>query len=157
MAEIDPRLALDQVRSMTDVVSTTEAPRRIMTKLISVFGFAALVLALTGIYAVMSFSVTLRRQEIAIRMAVGAQRSGITNLVLQAGARLALFGSILGILGAFAASQLIQSLLFQVSPMDPWIFAGSAVLMMGSAYLASLVPALRAASANPIQALRSST
>jgi predicted permease len=157
VAEIDPRLALDQVRSMADVVSTTEAPRRIMTKLISIFGFAALVLALTGIYAVMSFSVTLRTQEIAIRMAVGAQRSGITNLVLQSGARLALFGSTLGILGACAASHLIRSLLFQVSPMDPWIYGGSAVLMMGSAYLASLIPALRAASADPIRALRSST
>jgi putative ABC transport system permease protein len=157
VAEIDPELALEQVRPMADVVSTTEAPRRIMTKLIGIFGLAALVLALSGIYAVISFSVTLRTQEIAIRMAVGAQRSGITNLVLQSGARLALFGSALGIVGAVAASHLIGSLLFEVSPMDPWIYVGCVLLMMASAYLASLVPALRAASANPIQALRSTT
>jgi ABC-type antimicrobial peptide transport system permease subunit len=155
IAEIDPQLALDQVRSMVDVVSTTEAPRRIMTELVSTFGFAALVLALTGIYAVMSFSVTLRTQEIAIRMALGAQRSGITNLVLQSGAKLALLGSLLGTVGALAASHLIRSFLFQVSPTDPWIYTGSVLLMLAIAYLASLVPALRAASANPIPALRS--
>jgi putative ABC transport system permease protein len=142
---------------MEDVLSTTEAPRRIMTELVSAFAVTALLLALTGIYAVMSFSVTQRTQEIAIRMALGAHRSGITRLVLQSGAKLAFFGSALGILASLTASHLIRSYLFEVSPTDPWIYAGSTLLMMSIAYIAALVPALRAASAEPILALRSVT
>jgi hypothetical protein len=155
VAEIDPALALDRVHTMKDVLSTTEAPRRIMTELVSTFAVTALMLALTGIYAVMSFSVTLRSQEIAIRMALGAQRFSIASLVLQAGAKLALLGSMLGTLGSLAASHLIRSFLFEVSPIDPWIYTGSILLMMGIAYVASVFPAVRAASANPIKALRS--
>ena len=155
VARIDPLLALNQAHSMQDVVATTEAPRRIMTELVGTFAVTALLLALTGIYAVMSFSVTLRTQEIAIRMALGAHRSGITRLVLQSGAKLGLLGSGLGILGSLAASHLIRSYLFEVSPTDPWIYAGSIILMMAIAHIAALVPALRAASADPVAALRS--
>jgi predicted permease len=155
VARIDPLLALNQAHSMQDVVSTTEAPRRIMTELVCTFAVSALLLALTGIYAVMSFSVTLRTQEIAIRMALGARRGGITRLVLQSGAKLGLLGSALGILGSLAASHLIRSYLFEVSPTDPWIYAGSILLMMAIAHIAALAPALRAASADPIAALRS--
>ncbi|GGH17133.1 ABC transporter permease [Silvibacterium dinghuense] len=155
VAEIDPQLAIDQVRSMTDVMSVTEAPRRIMTELISAFGLVALVLAVAGIYAVMSFSVALRTQEIAIRMALGARRSSIARMILHSGVTLAVMGSALGTLGAFVGSRLIRSFLFQINPTDPWIYGGSILLMLAIAYLASLVPALRAASAEPIQALRS--
>ena len=121
-----------------------------MTELVSAFAVTALLLALTGIYAVMSFSVTLRTQEIAIRMALGAHRNGITRLVLKSGAKLGLLGGAFGILGSLAASHLIRSFLFEVSPTDPWIYAGSILLMMSIAYIAALVPALRAASAEPI-------
>ena len=155
VAEIDPQLALEQIRSMKDVVSTTEGPRRIMTELIGSFSVVALLLALTGIYAVTSFSVTLRTHEIGIRMALGAERGRITRLVLQSGAKLALLGSVLGTLGSLAGSHLIRSFLFEVSPTDPWIYTGSVLLMIAIAYLAALVPALRAASAEPITALRS--
>jgi predicted permease len=157
VTEIDPQLALDQVRSMVDVVSNTEAPRRIMTELIGFFAVSALIIALTGIYAVVSFSVTLRAQEIAIRMALGAQREGIAKLVLHSGARLALVGSALGTLVSLGASHLIRSYLFNVSPTDPWIYIGSVFLMMGIAFIASAIPAIRAASADPIKALRSVT
>jgi predicted permease len=155
IAEIDPQQALDDVRSMADVVSKTEEPRRIMTELIGFFACAALILALTGIYAVVSFSVTLRAQEIAIRMALGAQRKGIVKLVLHSGLRLALVGSALGALTSLATSHLIRSYLFSVSPTDPWIYTASIFLMIGIAFLASAVPAFRAASADPINALRS--
>jgi predicted permease len=155
VAGIDPQLALDQVRSMDDVVSTTEAPRRIMTELVGFFALAALILALTGIYAVVSFSVTLRAQEIAIRMALGAQRECIVRLVLRSGVKLALVGSGLGGLGALATSQLMRSYLFSVSPIDPWLYAESILVMIGIAFIASAIPAIRAASADPIKALRS--
>ena len=155
VAEIDPLLVLGQVRSMTDVVSNTEAPRRIMTELTGAFAVTALILALTGIYAVVSFSVTLRAQEIAIRMALGAQREGIVKLVLHSGLRLALAGSALGALASLATSQLIRSYLFSVSPTDPWLYSASICLMTAIAFVASAVPAIRAASADPIRALRS--
>ena len=155
VAKIDPQLPLEQVRSMAEVVSTTEAPRRIMTELIGLFAFAALILALTGIYAVVSFSVTLRAQEIAIRMALGAQREGIVKLVLYSGSRLALMGCVLGVLASIATSQMIRSYLFRVSPIDVWLYAASIFLMMGVALVASAVPAIRAASTDPIHALRS--
>jgi len=155
VARIDPQLALDQVRSMTDVISTTEAPRRIMTELVGFFALAALILALTGIYAVVSFSVTLRAQEIAIRMALGAQRKGIVKLVLRSGVRLGLVGSGLGALVSLATSQLMRSYLFSVSPTDPWLYIASIFLMISIAFIASAVPAIRAASSDPIKALRS--
>jgi len=156
VAEIDPQLALNQVRSMADVVSKTEAPRRIMTELIGFFALGALILALTGVYAVVSFSVTLRAQEIAIRMALGAQREGIVKLVLRSGVRLALAGSALGALASLATAQLIRSYLFSVSPTDPWLYTASIFLMIGMTFIASAVPAIRAASsADLINALRS--
>ena len=157
IAGIDPQLALEQVRSMQDVVSVTEAPRRIMTELISAFAVTAFVLALIGIYAVMSFTVTLRRKEIAIRMALGARRGNVTRLVLESGARLALLGCVLGALGSLAASHLMRSLLFEVASSDPWLYAVSIFLMMAVATLASLYPALRAAFAEPTTILRSVT
>jgi putative ABC transport system permease protein len=109
IAEIDPLLALDQVQPMDDVISNVEAPRRFNTDLITAFASGALLLAITGIYAVVAFSVSLRTQEIAIRMALGAKRSGIARLVLISGARLALLGCGLGVLGSLAVSVLSSS------------------------------------------------
>ncbi len=155
MASIDPRLALSRVRPLTEAVAFAEAPRRFNTGLIGVFALAALLLAITGIYAVVAFSVSLRTQEIAIRMALGAQRAGIARLVLVSGAKLALFGCGFGVLGSIAVSRLVRSFLFEVSPNDPLIYAASVILMMSMALLASALPATRAASADPIEALRS--
>ena len=155
IGQIDPLLALDQVQPMNDVLSRTEAPRRFMTELIAGFGFAAMALAFTGIYAVMSFAVSLRRLEIAIRMAVGAQRDSIALLVLRSGARLALVGCGIGIIGSLAASRFVQSFLFGITATNPWVYLVGVVLMMLVAALASVLPAARAAAADPIRALRS--
>lgn len=154
VAEIDPLLALRDVRPMTDALSNVEAPRRFNTDLITAFAIGALLLAVIGIYAVVAFSVSLRTQEIAIRMALGAQRAGIARLVLISGARLALGGCVLGVLGSVAAARIVGSLLFQVSATDPLIYAGAVVIMIAMALLASAVPATRAASQDPIVALR---
>ncbi len=156
VAEIDPLLPLQQVQPMSDVISNVEAPRRFNTGLISVFAGGALLLAITGIYAVVAFSVSLRGQEIAIRMALGAQRGGIARLVLASGAKLALLGCALGLLGSAAVSRLVSSFLFDVSATDPLVYLGAASIMMLMALLASAIPASRAASADPIDALRSS-
>jgi len=155
IAEIDPLLALDQVQPMDDVISNVEAPRRFNTDLITAFASGALLLAITGIYAVVAFSVSLRAQEIAIRMALGAKRTGIARLVLISGARLALLGCSLGVLGSLAVSRLVSSFLFEVSATDPLIYVTGVLIMITMALLASVLPATRAASADPIDALRS--
>ncbi len=155
IAQIDPLLALQQVQPMDDVISNVEAPRRFNTWLITTFAVGALLLAITGIYALLAFSVSLRTQEIAIRMALGAQRAGIARLVLISGAKLALLGCGLGVLGSLAASRLVSGFLFNVSPTDPLIYLAGVLLMMVLALLASALPASRAASADPLVALRS--
>jgi predicted permease len=155
IAQIDPLLALQQVQPMNDVISNVEAPRRFNTWLITTFAVGALLLAITGIYAVLAFSVSLRTQEIAIRMALGAQRAGIARLVLISGVKLALLGCGLGVLGSFAVSRLVSGFLFNVSPTDPLIYLAGVLLMMVLALLASALPASRAASADPLGALRS--
>ncbi len=155
IADMDPLLALDQVQPMNDVLSNVEAPRRFNTDLIAAFAAAALLLALTGIYAVVAFTVSLRTQEIAIRMALGAQRSGIARLVIASGAKLALLGCGLGLLGSLAVARLVKSFLFDVSATDPWIYTVGVLIMMLMAMFASALPATRAASADPTDALRS--
>ena len=155
VAQIDPLLALNQVRPMGAVLAKTEGPRTFMTEWIGGFALAALVLAMSGIYAVIAFSASLRTQEIAIRMALGAQREQIVRLILRSGAKLALVGCGIGVAGSLAISHLIRSFLFAVSPTNLWIYAGSVIVMMAIALLASAVPALRAASGDPVDALRS--
>jgi ABC-type antimicrobial peptide transport system permease subunit len=132
-----------------------EAPRRFNTELITAFALGALLLAVTGIYAVIAFSVSQRTQEIAIRMALGAQRAGIARLVLVSAARMALLGCSLGVLGSVAVSRLVRSFLFEVSATDPFIYMTAVFTMMLVALLASALPATRAASGEPSAALRS--
>jgi putative ABC transport system permease protein len=151
---IDPQLPLTQVQTMGQAVSESEAPRRFNTVLIAGFAFAAVLLAVLGIYSVIAFSVASRVQEMAIRMALGSQRFGIIRLILESGAKLAAFGCVLGLAGAAAASTLLRSLLFGVSPFDPLVLTVAAVGVLLLALVASTLPALRAASIDPMQALR---
>jgi putative ABC transport system permease protein len=151
---IDPQLPLTQVQTMEQAVSDTEAPRRFNTVLISSFAFAAVLLAVLGIYSVIAFSVASRVQEMAIRMALGSQRGGIIRLVLESGAKLAGVGCVLGLGGAFAASNLLRSMLFGVSPFDPLVLAAAASGVLLLALAASTLPAFRAASIDPNRALR---
>ena len=155
IAEIDPLLALQHMEPMNDVISNVEAPRRFNTGLITAFAMAALLLATTGIYAVVAFSVSLRTKEIGIRMAIGAQRSGIAMLVLRSGIRLALIGCGLGLLGSLATSRLVKSFLFDVSATDPLFYVGGILTVMLTTVLASALPAARATSTKPVDALRS--
>ncbi len=155
VAGIDPQLALDPVQPMDDAISAVEAPRRFNTSLISAFALIALFLAAMGIYAVIAFSVSQRTEEIAIRMALGARRGNIARLVLSYAARIDALGCALGILGSLAVSHLVDAFLFGVSASDPIVYAASAVLMLLLALVATALPALRAASADPARALRS--
>jgi predicted permease len=151
---IDPQLPLDQVQSMERAVSDSEAPRRFNTALISAFAIVAVLLAALGIYSVIAFSAALRAQEMAIRIALGSQRSGILGLVFTSAAKLAAVGCAIGLLGSMAASRLLKSFLFGVSPFDPWCLILATVLVLMLALVASLLPARRSASIEPMKALR---
>jgi putative ABC transport system permease protein len=152
---IDPQLPLDRVQTMEHAVSTSEAPRRFNTVLITAFAAAAVLLAILGIYSVIAFSVALRVQEMAIRIALGSQRSGVLQLILISGAKLAGIGCGIGLLGAVAASKLLGTFLFGVSPFDSLVLSLSAVAILLLALAASVLPARRAAHTDPVQVLRS--
>ena len=151
---LDPQLPLTQLQTMEHAISDSEAPRRFNTVLISAFAAAALLLAILGIYSVIAFTVAMRVHEMAIRMALGSQRSSIVGLVLSSGLKLAAAGSIIGLAGAVAASRLLKSFVFGVSTLDPLVLVLAAVLVLMLAMAASLLPARRAASIDPIKALR---
>ncbi len=151
---LDPLLPLTEVQTMEQVVSESEASRRFNTVLISSFAFAAVLLAVLGIYSVIAFSVASRVQEMAIRMTLGSQRSAIVRLVIESGAKLAAIGCVIGLAGAAAASGLMRSMLFGVSPFDPLVMTFAAICVLLLAIAASTLPALRAASIDPMQALR---
>jgi ABC-type antimicrobial peptide transport system permease subunit len=119
LRKIDPQLPLYQMQTMEHAISKSEAPRRFNTVLISSFATAAVLLSVLGIYGVIAFSVALREQEMSVRIALGCQRSAVILLILSSGARLAAVGCGLGLLGAVAASRLLRSFLFEVSPFDP--------------------------------------
>jgi predicted permease len=151
---IDPQLPLTHVESMEQVVAEGQASRRFTTVLISSFAAAAVLLALLGIYSVIAFSAAMRTQEMAIRLALGSQRSNVMRLVLFSGAKLGLTGCAIGAIGAVFATRLLRSLLFQVDPVDPFVMVLAAISIFLLALAASLVPARRAASIEPMQALR---
>jgi hypothetical protein len=154
VGSLDPLLALDRVQTMDDAVAQSEAPRRFNTIVISTFALTAVLLAVVGIYSIIAFSVTSRMREMAIRMALGSQRSDIIRLVLISGTKLALIGVLLGLAGAMAASSLVRAFLFQVSPFDPGVMALAALVVLTLALVASALPARRATVVDPIQALR---
>jgi ABC-type antimicrobial peptide transport system permease subunit len=151
---IDPQLPLTQVQTMEHALSETEAPRRFNTALISSFAAAALLLAVLGIYSVIAFSVALRTQEMAIRMALGSQRAGIIRLVVYSGAKLALIGCVVGLVGAAIASHLLGTFLFQVNALDPIVLVLASIFVLLLTLVASLLPARRASSIDPMLALR---
>lgn len=151
---IDPQLALTQVQTMEQAISDSEAPRRFNTTIITAFAMAAVLLAVLGIYGVIAFSTALRVQEMAIRMALGSQKSGILWLVLVSALKLAIAGCVIGLIGASLASRLLDSLLFEVSPFDPIVLTLASLFVLLLALVASLIPARRAAAVEPMQALR---
>ncbi|MGA3040776.1 MAG: FtsX-like permease family protein, partial [Bryobacteraceae bacterium] len=152
--DLDPALALADIRTMTQVVSAASAQRRFQTLLLTAFGGAALLLSLVGLYALMSYSVAQRTAEIGIRMALGAQRSSVMRVVLQQGAYLALAGIALGMACAWGMTRWMASLLFEVSPADAPTFLTVAVLFCAVALAACYVPARRATRVDPMVALR---
>ncbi len=151
---VDPGVPLFSVRPMNDVVAENNSTRRLSVELIAGFAGLALLLASLGIYGVISYLVVRRHHEIGLRIAVGAQRSDILQLVLGQGARLAGIGVVLGLVASIGAGRALSSLLFQVNPRDPVTLGGVSLLLAGVALLACYLPARRATHVDPLVALR---
>jgi putative ABC transport system permease protein len=154
MASIDPHQPLTSVKTMEEVISTTTAPRRFNALLLGVFAAIALLLATVGIYSVISYSITLRTQEIGIRMALGARRPAILLMVMRNGMLLTLIGTVIGLAGAFALTRWMSSMLFGVTASDPATYLVVLLVSLGAAVLACALPARRATKVDPLVALR---
>jgi predicted permease len=155
LAAFDPSMPNGEYYALEHLVDDAVAPRRLITQMLGCFSALALVLATLGLYGVISYSVGQRTQEIGIRMAIGAQRKDVLQLVLNGGLRLIGLGVAIGLCGAFALTRVLQGLLFGVTAHDPLIFAGNALLLTAVGAVACLVPSLRATRVDPIVALRS--
>jgi ABC-type antimicrobial peptide transport system permease subunit len=151
--DLDPNVP-PQFETLEQVVSGSLQPRRFNLILVAVFAGTALLLALTGMYGVMAYSVTRRTNEIGVRMALGASGTNIFRLVLGQGLLTAIAGVAVGIIAAFAVTRTMRSLLFGLNPSDPLTFAVAAVLLTIVALLASYLPARRATKVDPMVALR---
>ncbi len=151
---LDKGIPVFNVRTMNDVLATSVAPRRAPVLLLSAFAGVALLLAMIGIYGVTAYYVTQRTQEIGIRMALGAQMSDVLKLVLKGGIALAVIGIAVGLVGAFALTRLMSSLLFGVKPTDVVTFALVSLCLLVTALIACYIPARRATKVDPMVALR---
>jgi len=151
---VDPDQPLIAIQTLDQILSDSVAQPRFRTLLLSLFGGLALVLASLGVYGVMAYSVARRTQEIGIRMALGAQRSDVVRMVLRSGFTLASIGIAIGLAGAFAATRVMQDLLFGVKPTDMQTYVVTAMILVAVALAACVAPALRAARLDPLRALR---
>jgi predicted permease len=152
--QIDPQVAIPKLKSMDDQVSDSVAGDRFQAMVLSGFGLAALFLALLGVYGVLAYSVTLRRQEFGIRIALGSGKSAMIGLVLRQAAYPVLLGTAVGLMMALIALRWVRSLLYQTPVMDPLALGGSILLLLVAATIAAIVPARRAASTDPMRVLR---
>jgi putative ABC transport system permease protein len=143
-----------QVRTLDDVVGSTVARPRAMSVLVGVFALVALALAAVGVYGVMAYSVRERTQEIGVRMALGATAASVFRLVLGQALRLAVIGVAAGLLAAALLTRLLERLLYDVEPLDPWTFVVTALVLLVVATVASYMPARRAMRMAPVDALR---
>jgi predicted permease len=151
---LEPGMPIGQIRTMDEVVSQALAADRFTFVLLGGFAVTALLLAAIGVYGVVAQTVARRTREIGLRMAVGANRTRILRQVLRDGLVLAAAGSVAGLAGGYWAGGLMRTLLYEVSPTDPWTYVLVAPLLIAVTLLASLIPALRAARVDPVEALR---
>src|SRR5262245_11349493 len=151
---LDPRLSLARLETLDRHLALALFPARATGLLFSLSGAVALLFGVLGLFGVIAYSVSQRTREIGIRMALGAQSNDVLSMVLRSGMRLVGAGLVGGFAGAFAATRLLRSLLYGVSPVDPLTFVGVPLLLAGVALLACLLPARRAAKVDPMEALR---
>jgi putative ABC transport system permease protein len=154
IAETDPNLPVSGILSMDDVIATSVAQPRLIMQFVGVFAGFALLLAAIGIYGVMSYSVSARKQEMGIRVALGAEPADIVRLVVGQGMRMTLIGLAIGVAVSLALTRVLASLLFGVHATDPLVFSAAAIVLAGAAFVACYIPARRATRVDPIVVLR---
>jgi putative ABC transport system permease protein len=151
---IDKEQPISRMSTMDHLLADSLAGRRLNLILLGSFAAVALLLALIGVYGVISYAVTQRTGEIAIRMALGAQQSSVWKLVLAQGASLSAIGIAIGIIASLALTRLLSTMLFHVHPMDPLTITSAAAVLLTAALLATFLPARRATRIDPMEALR---
>ncbi|MPZ21382.1 MAG: FtsX-like permease family protein, partial [Luteitalea sp.] len=154
VGQVDSNLPLGDVATMSQVQARTLSAASRPASVIGAFAFVASLLAALGLYGVLAHAVTLQRGEIGIRMALGAQPRNVLSQVLRSAGSMVAAGLVLGLIGAFALTRVLESLLFQVSPVDPLALAMACVSMIAVGLLAAFVPACRAAGVDPVTVLR---
>jgi putative ABC transport system permease protein len=154
ISEIDRSQPVTNLQTLDHALAGSIAPRRFNLVLLGTFAASAALLALIGIYGVISYIVTQRTHEIGVRMALGARRADVVRMVVRQGMAMALVGILAGVSGALALTRLMATLLFDVQPNDPPTFAAVALALAAAAFVASWVPALKAARVDPLLALR---
>jgi macrolide transport system ATP-binding/permease protein len=154
VARLDATLPVYSVKMLDDHLRATLTPQRLLAYVISSFGVLALVLAVIGLYGLVSYTITERTPEIGVRVALGADKAQIVGLFLLQGMRTAVIGIAVGLAGAVVASRLMKTVLFGVSPLDPISLLAGSLLLISASLLACYVPAQRAARADPNTALR---
>ena len=151
---LDSDMPLAEVQTFDEVIQHQIGDKRFTTFLLSAFAIVGLILAIVGVYGVVSIVVSQRKQELAVRIALGSTRANAVALVLRQALRTAATGTMLGLAGAWAAQRLIRGFLFEVSPVDPITFIGGAIFLLAVATAASLVATARAMRIDPAQLLR---
>jgi predicted permease len=154
LQELDPNLPIYDVHTMSDRVAESQWVRQASSWLFAVFSGLALILAVGGIYGVISYGVNQRAFELSIRMALGAESGQVLGLVMRQGMLLVGIGTVIGLTGAYAAARGLSALFFGVDAMDPLVYGGVTVLLVGIAVVANLFPARRASKTEPMQSLR---
>jgi predicted permease len=152
--QLDADIPFSAVRTMDELVERQTGGQRFTAVLLTLFAAAGLVLAIVGIYGVVSLLVAQRNQELAVRMALGASQANVLWLVLKQGLQMAAIGALLGLCGALAAQKFTSGLLFGISPVDPLTFAGAPIFLLAVAAIACVIPGVRVLRIDPGQALR---
>lgn len=152
---LDSNVPLGNVEMLEETVDRHLGPARFYLLLLAVFAAMAVTLAGVGLYGVIAYLVSRRTREIGIRMALGAKSGDIGRMVLSQGIRPALLGVVLGVIGAYLGTRVLQSLLYEVRPTDPLAFVGATLVLLGVVVFAILLPARRASSVDPVEALKS--
>jgi ABC-type antimicrobial peptide transport system permease subunit len=154
LSDIDPNLTLRRIQTMQENVDANLDQQRAVAQLTGLFGILALILAAVGLYGVTAYAVERRTSEIGVRMALGADRGNVVRLVLRGAFLQILIGLFIGIPITIGCSKLIANQLYYVKGWDPIVLSGAIIALAACAFLASIVPARRAASINPVDALR---
>jgi putative ABC transport system permease protein len=154
VASLNPTVALDQLQPMTALVDVSLRPARSTAILVGAFAAAALLIAMIGVYGTLSYAAAQRRREFGVRMALGASGGNVLGLVLRHGMLLALAGVACGLCITAALSRGFSAMLYDVHPLDPFVFSGVAALLLAVALAATAVPGWRAARTQPMRVLR---